>query len=56
VILGWDGDGDREIYTGMEWGIFCGDGMGMGNISQGRDRDGENFYGDGDNFIYHITL
>jgi len=49
-ILGWDG----EIYTGMGMGIFL----------WGRDGDGEfftgtgwgKFDGDGDNFIYRVTL
>ena len=31
----------------MGWGIFCGNGVGMGKISWGRDGDGENFMGMG---------
>jgi len=32
-----------------EWGIFCGDGVGMGKILWG-------WGGDGDNYIYRVTL
>ena len=37
----WMGTGKFTREWG--WGIFCGDGVGMGNISWGRDGDGENF-------------
>jgi len=54
VECGWG----REIYTGMGMGMenflwgrgkFHGDGMGMGKILWGWD-------GDGDSFIYRVTL
>ena len=37
------------------WGIFCGDGVGMGKISWGRDGDGENFMGMG-TILFTVSL
>jgi len=42
-----DGNGEFFVGTGLGWGKFHGDGM--GKILWG-------WGGDGDNFIYHVTL
>jgi len=46
VGWGW-GWGRGNLHGDMGWGIFNGDAVGTGNISWGRDGDGENFMGMG---------
>ena len=41
------GTGKFTWEQGWGWGIFCGDGVGMGNISWGQDGDEEKFMGMG---------
>ena len=49
------GMGTGKFTREWGWGIFCGDGVGMGKISWGLDGDGENFMGMG-TILFTVSL